>query len=66
MTRLLILAAPLAFPSLHPVAVWLGLGCLAVAVWIMRRADEFGGCETTLRALEAGELLAKMSDRRIA
>ena len=62
----LALSAPALFPSLHPIAVWLGLGCIALAAWALMRADEWGGSETTIRAMEAKDLLARMSDRRIA
>lgn len=40
------LTAPALFPGLHPVAVWFGLGCVAVCAWVWWKADEMGGCET--------------------
>lgn len=61
------LTAPALFPGLHPVAVWFGLGCVAVCAWVWWKADdELGGCETTLRAMEDGELLKKMQQVRVA
>ena len=60
-----ILTAPLLFPALHPVAVWLGLGSVAVLAWVWWRADEaLGDCEGAIRAMEAGDVLARMSERR--
>lgn len=61
----LLLAAPVLFPGHSPFAVWIGLGSLAVALWALWKADEWGGCETTIRADEAKAILAVMNDRRI-
>jgi hypothetical protein len=33
---------------------------------MMWRADEMGGCETTLRAMETRDWLEQMDDRRVA
>lgn len=65
MTRLLaFLSAPVLFPDLHPVAVWIGCTCVLVCVWAWWRADEMGSSETTIRAIEARDVLARMSERR--
>jgi hypothetical protein len=47
---LAIFAAPALFPGHSPLAVWIGLTCIAVLGGLWWRADEMGGCETTLRA----------------
>lgn len=61
----LLLAAPVLFPGLHPLAVWIGMGCIAVALGLLWKADEMGSNETTLRAIEARDLLERMNDRRV-
>ena len=43
-----------------------GMGCIAVALGLLWKADEMGSNETTLRAIEAREWLERMNDRRIA
>lgn len=42
------------------------MGCIAVALGLLWKADEMGSNETTLRAIEARDLLERMNDRRIA
>ena len=66
LTLAAIFASPAMFPDLHPLAVWIGMGCIAVALWALWKADEWGSCETTLRAIEARDLLERMNDRRVA
>lgn len=61
----LIFAAPVLFPGLNPLAVWIGMGCIAVALGLLWKADEMGSNETTLRAIEAKAILAVMNDRRV-
>lgn len=67
MTRLaLLLAAPVLFPGLHPAAVWIGCACIASLAWVWWRADDtLGDCERGIRAQEASDVLAMMSERRI-
>ena len=58
-------ASPALFPGHSPVAVWIGVGSLALAAWLTWKADEMGGSETTLRAWEAADWLAAMCERRV-
>ena len=57
--------APLLFPSLSPFAVWHGLACIAVCVWVIWKADEMGHSEGTLRSLEAAEWLRCMGKVKV-
>ena len=66
LTLAVIFASPAMFPDLHPLAVWIGMGCIAVALGLLWKADEMGSNETTIRADEAKAILAQMSDRRVA
>ena len=60
------LAAPLLFPSLSPVAVWIGLGSVAVCLAVLATADsDLGDCEAGIRADEARDWLARMETRRV-
>lgn len=59
------LFSPVLF-DLHPLAVWIGVACLWVAVWAMMAADDLGSSETTLRSMEASEWLVKMQRVRVA
>ena len=66
LTLAAIFASPAMFPDHSPLAVWIGMGCIAVALGLLWKADEWGGCETTIRADEAREWLKRMNDRRVA
>ena len=60
-----VLAAPMLFPDLSPLAVWFGLGCLALCWWVWAKADDaLGDCESSLRAMEARDWLVKMNPVR--
>ncbi len=60
-----VLAAPMLFPDLSPLAVWFGLGCLALCWWVWAKADDaLGDCERSIRADEARAVLAKMQQAR--
>ena len=61
-----IFASPAMFPDHSPLAVWIGMGCIAVALGLLWKADEMGSNETALRAIEARDLLERMNDRRVA
>jgi hypothetical protein len=45
--------------------VWIGLTSVAVLGGLWWRADEMGGCETTLRAIEARGILAMTQKERV-
>lgn len=63
----LFLASPLLFPGLSPLAVWLGVACVGVAVWALMSADsDLGNCEGAIRADEAAQWLRCMNNRRVA
>lgn len=68
MTRATIfLASPALFPDLSPLAVWLGLSCVAVGLWVMWTADDaLGDCEGAIRAMEAKDWLMNMQRVRVA
>jgi hypothetical protein len=59
------LFSPVLFPEEHPLAVWIGVACLWVAVWAMMAADDLGSSEGTIRADEAREWLMKMQQARV-
>lgn len=60
-----IFAAHVLFPGYSPLAVWIGLGSIAALGWVWWRADDaLGDCEAGIRADEAAQVLAMMSDRR--
>jgi len=65
LTLAAIFASPAMFPDMHPVAVWIGMGCIAVALGLLWKADEMGSNETTLRAIEARDWLERMNARRV-
>ena len=56
---------PVLFPALDPLAVWIGLASLAVAALVWWKANDLGGCETTLRQMEAADVLSRMEIRRV-
>lgn len=65
LTLAAIFASPAMFPDHSPLAVWIGMGCIAVALGLMWKADDFGNCEGGFRADEARDLLERMNDRRV-
>lgn len=64
LTLAAIFASPAMFQDHSPFAVWIGMGCIAVALGLLWKADEMGSNETTLRAIEAKAILAQMSNVR--
>lgn len=60
-----IFASPAMFPDHSPLAVWIGMGSVAVALGLLWKADEMGSNETTLRAIEALDWLERMDMRRV-
>jgi hypothetical protein len=66
LTLAVIFASPALFPSLHPLAVWVGMASLGAGVWVTLRADEYGDCESALRAMEASAWLGRMKSERVA
>lgn len=65
LTLAAIFASPAMFPDHSPLAVWIGMGCIAVAWGLLWKADDFGNCEGGFRADEARDWLERMNDRRV-
>ncbi len=65
LTLAVIFASPAMFPDLHPLAVWIGMGSVAVALGLLWKADDFGNCEGGFRADEAKAILAVMKPYRV-
>jgi hypothetical protein len=69
LTLAVIFATPALFPDLHPLAVWIGMTCCGLPVWVALRADRgLSDCEGWIRreerADEAKAILAQMSNVR--
>ena len=59
-----IFASPAMFPDHSPLAVWIGMGCIAVALGLLWKADDYSDCEGNFRADEAREWLERMNNVR--
>lgn len=64
---LLFLAMPVLFPYLHPLAVWIGVGSVALAGALMWRGDDFsnGNVSRLERQDEAAQWLRCMEKVRV-